>query len=249
MTPRGLRSPSRAPARAIAETSAGAYRPRVTRRGSLIAVEGADGAGTTTQCQRLAEWLRAHGRAVHQTREPSTGPVGRLVRAVLTGTNDELRGFDPGALALLFAADRLDHLAREIEPALAAGAVVLSDRYLLSSLAYQSLTVPREFVAATNKRAPAADLTLLVDVPPEVAAERRARRGGPAELFEHDEVQRRVIAAYRDEAERLRAAGERVVVVDGRPDADTVQTALRAALVAELGLPGDEPRTAGRRSE
>ena len=78
--------------------------------GLLIAVEGADGAGTTTQCRRLESWLTAAGRVVHLTREPSTGPVGVVIRELLGGAHAP---FDPSALALLFAADRLDHLARE----------------------------------------------------------------------------------------------------------------------------------------
>src|SRR5690349_6199392 len=98
--------------------------------GLLIAVEGADGAGTTTQCRRLVDWLRASGREAHLTREPSTGPVGALIRQVLAGTH---ASFDPTALALLFAADRLDHIAREIAPARDRGAVVVTDRYVLSS--------------------------------------------------------------------------------------------------------------------
>lgn len=199
-------------------------------RGMLIAVEGADGAGTTTQCRRLVEWLVAQGRSAHLTREPSTLPVGRQIRAVLGG---DPPAFDPAALALLFAADRLDHLRREIEPAIAEGSVVVTDRYVMSSLVYQSLGVPRDFVREINRLAPPPAIALLVDVPPEVAAARRARRGGPAELFEADELQRRVITRYREEAELARARGERVITVDGTPDEETVFEALRAALVAE----------------
>lgn len=202
--------------------------------GLLIAVEGADGAGTTTQCRRLEAWLNAAGRPAHLTREPSTGPVGVLIREVLGGAHAP---FDPSALALLFAADRLDHLAREIVPARARGEIVISDRYLLSSLVYQTLAVPRAFVAEINRFAPEPDLTLLVDVPPEVAAARRRSRGGEAEIFDEDATQRRVIESYREEAARLRAAGHRVVTVDGTPSADAVFAELRAAVAEICGLP------------
>ena len=195
----------------------------------LIAIEGIDGAGTTTQARRLVDWLVAAGRPAHLTREPSTGPVGQLLRSVLSGGAGAV---DPAAVALLFAADRVDHLEREIEPARRAGQVVVSDRYLLSSLAYQGLTVPRAWVAEINRRAPLPELTLLVDVPVEVAAERRRLRGGPEELFDALEVQRRVAEAYRAEAERARAAGLRVVVVDGRPEPDAVFAALAEAVGA-----------------
>ena len=104
--------------------------------GRFIAIEGIDGSGTTLQTRLLADWLAARGHTVLETREPSHGPIGVLVRERLSVRSAPL---EPAALALLFAADRLDHLAREVVPAIARGAVVLSDRYLLSSLAYQSL--------------------------------------------------------------------------------------------------------------
>src|SRR5574341_1198614 len=91
----------------------------------LIALEGIDGAGTTTQAALLCDWLRGMGTRVHRTQEPSAGPIGQLLRLLLRGP---LR-VDPAAVALLFAADRLDHLAREIEPQLASGAHVVTDRY------------------------------------------------------------------------------------------------------------------------
>src|SRR5688572_30541516 len=82
-----------------------------TAGGLLIAIEGIDGAGTTTQARRLVEWLEASGRPAHLTREPSTGPIGELLRRMLGGA---FAPVDAGAVALLFAADRLDHLAREV---------------------------------------------------------------------------------------------------------------------------------------
>src|SRR5688500_15875611 len=94
-------------------------RPR--RRGAFIVLEGLDGAGTTTQLGRLAEALRARGQRVHTTCEPSTGPIGALIRQALTGRLGLPGGrgpLDDATLALLFAADRTDHLAAEIMPAL-----------------------------------------------------------------------------------------------------------------------------------
>src|SRR6185369_8913434 len=107
-------------------------------RAIFVVLEGIDGSGTTTQLGRLQAYLERRGRAVHPTREPSTGPVGRLLREILLGQH-RLPGGEPAdglAMALLFAADRRDHVRREIEPALGAGRDVVSDRYLLSSLAY-----------------------------------------------------------------------------------------------------------------
>src|SRR3990172_733300 len=116
------------------------------RKGRFLVLEGLDGAGTTTQAQRPPAGMREHGRKVHLTAEPSGGPVGVMVRQVLTRRIAGVPGargtaeFDAAALALLFAADRLDHVAVEIAPRLAAGVDVVSDRFTLSSLAYQSLT-------------------------------------------------------------------------------------------------------------
>jgi dTMP kinase len=190
----------------------------------LIALEGIDGSGTTTQLARLAETLRAQGREVHTTAEPSKGPIGLLIRKVLSG---ELPMAD-APLALLFAADRLDHLAREIEPALARGAVVVSDRYLASSLAYQAVALPRAYVASINDRARPPDLTLFLRVSGRVAAERRAKRGGPAERFDADKLQEKIAQSY-EEALKQPGLGT-VVILDGDLDPNTVAAAIARAV-------------------
>jgi dTMP kinase len=207
-------------------------------RGRFIALEGLDGAGTTTQLQRLAAHL---GARLHATREPSTGPIGREIRRHLAGPVEGVQ-LDPAALALLFAADRLDHLRREIEPQLERGVHVMSDRYLMSSLAYQTLGVPRQDVVAYNARARRPDLTLFVDVPVEVAEARRARRGGAAEIFEERELQTRVRQAYLAELDALRAAGEPVAVVDGSPAPGVVFGAVLAAAESCFAAPPRQDR-------
>lgn len=132
--------------------------------------------------------------------------MGRLVRASLAVSGDPGASVDPQALALLFAADRIDHLRREIEPALDAGQHVICDRYLLSSWAYQSLDCPLEWVRAINGRAPWPDLTLWLEVPVEVAMARVAAResasGATRERFEVPVLQRRVAASYSELAQR-----------------------------------------------
>lgn len=195
-------------------------------RGRLIVLEGVDGAGTTTQSRRLCDHLNASGRPAHLTREPSDGPVGRLIREVLHGAHAP---FDPAAMALLFAADRRDHLAREIEPQLAAGVHVVSDRYVLSSWVYQARFVEAEWVWRLNALAPPADLTLLLDVPAEVAAARRESRGGPAEIYDALDLQRSIAAAYRQllGAEAVKNRGEHLVRVDGALPADEVFAHIR----------------------
>jgi len=211
----------------------------VSAGGRFIVLEGLDGAGTTTQARRLAAALRAAGRAVHVTAEPSGGPAGQLARLVLTkrlvGAHGQAGGFDPAALALLFAADRLDHLSVEVLPKLAAGDDVISDRYTLSSLAYQSLTTgDLAWVEALNARARAPDVTLFLRVSPDVALARRQADNGGGELFEVPAFQREVARAYDRCVERLKERGERVIVVDGERPVEEVTAALQAA-VAALG--------------
>lgn len=189
----------------------------------LIVIEGIDGAGTTTQCQRLAKHFD-----LHMTREPSDREIGKLIRRIL---RHELGRVDERAVALLFAADRLDHVEGEIAPALEHQSVI-SDRYVMSSIVYQSLAVERAFVAEINRFARTPDLTILVDVDPKVAASRRAGRGGPSERYEHDDTQARVAAAYRAEA-----AHHGAVIVDGNGDADSVFAALVPLVQSCLGRP------------
>jgi len=199
---------------------------------ALIVLEGLDGAGTTTQARRLVDDLAARGRRAHLTREPSDGPVGRLIREMLTGGHAIAgQAIAQTTFGLLFAADRMDHLQREVEPALAAGAVVVSDRWYHSSLAYQGTGAERAWIARLNERARRPDLTLLLRVRPEVAAARRVAAGRAQELFEDLPMQERVAAGYEAVVAELTAAGERIAVLDGEATPDEVAAQI-AALIA-----------------
>jgi dTMP kinase len=199
-----------------------------SNRGRFVVIEGIDGAGTTTHVARLAEQLRSLRVPVRATREPSDGPVGTLVRQVLTGRVVVPGGRAPGwaTMALLFAADRMDHVESEIEPFLAEGGVVLSDRYDASSLAYQSVSSGAEskeaveWIRSLNRYARRPELTIVLDLSPEVAAERRERRGEAAQLYEQNEVQRALAAFYRDLARHM--PDDRVVIIDAVGSVDEV---------------------------
>jgi dTMP kinase len=138
-------------------------------------------------------------------------------------------------MALLFAADRSDHVDREIRPLLARGSDVISDRFLLSSLAYQSDGNARDWVEGLGAGLPTPDLTILLEVPPVVAAERRRLAGRPQERYDEDATQTRVARAYRT----LAATFPRTVIIDGvgtPPDvASRIAEAVRRCL--------DNPRT------
>jgi dTMP kinase len=213
-----------------------------TLPGTFIVVEGVDGCGSTTHSRLLAKSLRSPEREVVLTCEPTNGPVGGLIRQILqrrlfvtdaTGP----RGFAWSTMALLFAADRLDHLDSVVMPALRDGSIVVSDRYLLSSLAYQSATAPEgpsvvPWIHEVNARAQRPDLTIVLDVPAEVAEERRQGRGGNAEVFETRALQEKLVAIYA-RAESL-VPGDRVVHVSGVGEAKDVSARVLASVFEAL---------------
>ena len=196
--------------------------------GRLIVIEGLDGAGTTTQARRLVEHLVACGQPAHLTREPSGGPIGRLIREMLTGSHAiPSSPISQSTFGLLFAADRLDHLQREIEPAIATGVAVVSDRYYHSSLAYQGTGADRDWIALLNARARKPDVTIFLEVRPEVAAKRRLDAGRTQELFEAMQMQEEVAAGYKATVAELITAGERIEIVDGERSPDEVFGAIQ----------------------
>jgi len=194
-------------------------------RGVFIVLEGIDGAGTTTQATILEQRVRRcrPDVPVLVTAEPTSGPIGSLIRDMLRAeprTPHSGVPLDRRALALLFAADRLHHVAEQIAPAVEAGGVVICDRYVWSSLAYQSLDAPPEWVAEVNRFAPPPDRTILLEVPAEVACARLQASRQVREIFETLETLRRVAANYRALASS--AASAAIAVVDGTCDPDTV---------------------------
>lgn len=210
------------------------------RPGRFIVLEGIDGAGTTTQTARLVERLRTDGRSVKATREPSDGPVGALVRQVLSGRIVTPGGRAPGwtTMALLFAADRMDHVESEIEPFLATGGVIVSDRYDASSVAYQSVTSGREgeqavaWIRELNKHALRPDLTIVVDLPADLAGVRRQVRGEAAQLYEQNEVQRALAEFYHDLAKHM--PEDEIAIVDGQGTIEEVHARIYDAALKAL---------------
>lgn len=200
----------------------------------LIVIEGLDGAGTTTQARLVVEALRGKGRPTHLTREPSDGPIGRLIREMLVGKHAiEGESLSQSTFSLLFAADRLDHLQREVEPALARGEIVISDRWYHSSLAYQGTAAERGWIEMLNQRARRPDLTVLLRVPAETAARRRVAAGRAQELFEDTAMQERVAAGY-DRVFAELTAREPVMVIDGEREVHQVFTDLMRLIEPRL---------------
>jgi dTMP kinase len=200
------------------------------RAGRFVVLEGIDGSGTTTQVARLADRLRATRIPVRATREPSDGPVGTLARQVLSGRVVVPGGRSPGwaTMALLFAADRMDHVESEIGPFVAAGGVVVSDRYDASSLAYQSVSSGGdakhavEWIRLLNRYVRRPDLILVLHLAPDMAAERRTQRGDAAQLYEQNEMQRELAAFYKNLAKHM--PDDRIVVIDAAGSIDEVHS-------------------------
>jgi dTMP kinase len=204
---------------------------RRTYPGVFIAFEGGDGTGKSTQARLLAEWLRDdQGHDVVLTREPGATPVGVRLREVLLGQGSDLSS---RAEALLFAADRADHVSSLVRPALQTGAIVVTDRYIDSSVAYQGAgrdldgdEVARISRWATDGLVP--DLTVLLDVDPMISKARRARdqaRAGEDKLESlPEDFHARVRGRFLDLARR---EPHRYLVIDAGLSVDEIQTLVR----------------------
>lgn len=205
--------------------------------GRFITLEGGEGAGKSTQVRRLADALRARGHTVTTTREPGGSEGAEAIRALLvSGATDR---WEPLTEALLHAAARRDHLVRTVWPALERGEWVISDRFADSSIAYQGYgqglgpeLVGRIQAMALDRFAP--DLTLVLDVPPEVGLARAGGRGGAEDRYERmdGDFHARVRAGFLALAAEAPA---RYAVIDATQGAEQVEAALLAAVTARLG--------------
>ena len=214
-------------------------RRRLAGGGVFIAFEGGEGAGKSTQVRRLQEWLTNEGLVARATFEPGATPSGAGIRAIVLDRAHT--GMSARSEALLYAADRAQHAHDVLRPALDAGEVVITDRFVDSSLAYQGAgrTIPMDDVRMLSRWATEGlqpDLTVLLDLPPEVGLA-RARGRAVADRLESEslEFHQRVRQTFRALAE---ADPDRYLVVDAGRDPDEIAAAIRVR-VAELlsGLP------------
>jgi len=156
----------------------------------FVVIEGVDGSGKSTVAKKLAAWLKSKNKKVVLTAEPTGSEIGKFIRKILSG--DEKA--DARALALLFTADRAQHLADTIEPALAAGKVVISERYFHSTIAYQAAQgVSFEWLESLNEFARRPDVLIVLDVEPATGVGRTSTQ----EIFEEAEFLGRVRTNYR----------------------------------------------------
>ncbi|NPA47870.1 MAG: dTMP kinase [Thermococci archaeon] len=174
----------------------------------FIVFEGIDGAGKSTQARLLYEWFRENGYEVVLTKEPTDTAFGRLIRRlVLMGGKEGIidgAKISPDSEALLFAADRAEHVHRLIEPSLREGKTVISDRYFYSSLAYQwARGLDLQWLIDLNRFAPRADLVVLLDLPVEESVKRLRGRKVKSEFDRIVELQRKVRNNYIKLMERF----------------------------------------------
>lgn len=183
-------------------------------RGAFIVLEGGDGAGKTTQAKILCSTLRRKGYKIHLTAEPSRSAVGKLIRRTFL----EKEKISPEIEALLFAADRYLHLESEVLPALAGGRIVVCDRYMYASFAYQGAQgVDPKWLREINRFAEKPNLAIYLDIPAETSLGRIRRKKS---VLENLELQRRV----REQYLQLVQAGELVLVDATQPTKKVAET-------------------------
>jgi dTMP kinase len=210
-------------------------RRRLAGGGVLVAFEGGEGAGKSTQVRRLQEWLTDEGLVARATFEPGATPSGAAIRAIVLDRAHT--AISPRSEALLYAADRAQHVHDVLRPALDAGEVVITDRFIDSSLAYQGAgrTIPLDDVRMLSRWATGGlqpDLTVLLDLPPEVGLA-RARGRAVADRLESESLDfhQRVRQTFRALAE---ADPDRYLVLDARRDVDEIATAIRVRVTEML---------------
>lgn len=178
----------------------------MNRRGVFICIEGLDGSGKTTQSQLLTKRLSEKHDVVY-TAEPSQGKIGTFIRKCCLYEGKRL---PTEAEALLFAADRIEHIHNEVAPELAQGKLVICDRYIYSSLAYQgSAGLSLAWIKTINARALQPDFTIFIDVSPERVLERLQREKSVMETLEIQQKVREVYLKFVDEGELIRIDGDK----------------------------------------
>ena len=204
-------------------------------RGRFITIEGGEGTGKSTHAKLLCDALRAEGLAVVCTREPGGSPGAEEIRRLLV--SGEPNRWDAMTEALLFCAARRDHLVKTVQPALARGEWVVSDRFADSTAAYQGFAqgLGQDVVERLHEMVAGGcvpDLTVILDVPADIGLARaRSRGGGRYESMDtsfHEKLREGFLAIARREPGRC-------VVIDARPETDAVQAAVLAAVRERLG--------------
>jgi dTMP kinase len=195
--------------------------------GRFIVFEGIDGSGKSTQIKKISKRLEGFDLKVHLTFEPSDGPIGSLIRQMLSGKIKT----DQRTIASLFAADRVDHLVNKengIHRKINQGEIVLCDRYYFSSYAYQSQYIDMDWVIhanSLNAQILRPDLTIFIDVDPDICFERIKNNRGNFEMYEKIDIMKKVRANYFKAFDILKGQ-EKIVIVNGNDTMGKVEDAI-----------------------
>jgi len=208
----------------------GFTREYVENNGLFLVFEGTDGAGTTTQTKMLRHSLIKKGYKVLLTSEPSTEFIGTTIRQILNGRIISKEGsIDAKTIALLFAADRLDHLQNVINPAMKKGYIVISDRYKLSSFVYQGkFTNDEEWVETINKYAKEPDMTFFIDIDGNKAFDRISKNRPSLDIFEKKEYVIDIANRYREVLRNYK--NTKLFMVDGTLQVDNINRLIKSSL-------------------
>jgi dTMP kinase len=195
------------------------------KQGIFICLEGLDGSGKTTHAHRLVQNLKSHGFDALYTTEPSKGELGIFIRrTILERKNRIPRSVE----ALLFAVDRVEHFDKEVKPALKEGKVVISDRCVYSSLAYQGAAgLDLRWIEEINRFALSPDLAIYIDVPPEVVVKRIKRKKS---VMERLETQRKVQEIYMNFVDN-----GKLISIDGNKPKNMVEKSISSIILEFLG--------------
>lgn len=198
----------------------------MAKKGIFLVIEGLDGSGKTTQAALLAEKFKKNYSAL-LTAEPSHGKIGTFIRESCLYENTRL---PTEAEALMFAADRIEHMYSEVKPALEEGKLVICDRYIYSSLAYQGNSgLSLEWIKTINARALQPDICIFIDVPPEKVIERLQRKKSVMETLETQQKVREVYMKYVEKGELVRVDGDKDVAQVAEELYKTVSGLIEAA--------------------
>jgi len=190
-------------------------------KGKFIVFEGIDGSGISTQTEKLKNnFFNKYGMKAVLAKEPSEGPIGTMIRQVLSGRMTDVKR---DSLALLFAADRLDHNNNKIAPILEQGDFVICDRYLWSSLAYQGIENDLTWIQEINKYALKPDLTIFIRVRPEISLQRIYSCRFKTEIFEKKDILQQVLDNYINLFGQWKNSGQQVVEIDGEREPEWVE--------------------------
>lgn len=204
-------------------------------KGCLIAFEGIDGSGKSTQIRLLGEKLKEEGICYYATMEPTDSPIGSLIHQIMTGRIKT----DNKVIAALFAADRLDHLLNDVDGIIHKineGVTVLTDRYYFSSYAYHSVDMPMDWVIRANEQSinilrPA--VNIFIDIDPDAAMERIAKNRFHQELFEKKSRLIKVREKYMEAFEKLKDV-ENIVIIDGNRSEEEISEEIWKNTISRL---------------